>query len=430
MIRTLLPLLTLVLGVATAEAQVILPVCQAAAVCPVFYIGGDINAQNGCITLRDGTFCGAGGGGGISGSGSTGFIPRFTGSTAIGNSVLRQSGSNIGLGVSPSFAFDVLGDIHTSGFFMGDGSQLTGITMGQIAGLQAAFDQVATDTTTIADNLAFYEIETNLRLDQVAVDTTTIQTELNVPATQVPYGTGSSITSDSGFTRDSSSNFMTVIRSPVPASATATLTVNGANSITALYQDPNSGTPLTSSMSVRKNDANLSHSISGIGEFGVHINISQLGEVSGLQIGNSGAALFRIKNNSTRWDWMTADSEGFVTSNGSGVLALTGVSVTSPVIGSGRPSDPIAIDTVTLNGFYSATFSVTILGSWIPSGDNYYVDLAHNLNIMTPFVVAYDSTNTMIYPQSIQALNANTVRITVSKTSADGRFDGTIRIKN
>lgn len=112
-----------------ASAQVILPVCQAAAVCPTYYVGGDVSAANGCITLKDGVVCGPGGGGrGISGSGTTGFVPLFTGSTAIGDSVLQQSGSEIGLGGNPSYTFDVFGDVHVSGSFYGDGTGITGLS--------------------------------------------------------------------------------------------------------------------------------------------------------------------------------------------------------------------------------------------------------------------------------------------------------------
>jgi len=36
----------------------------------------------------------------ISGSGATGTVPVFTGSSTIGNSVITQSGSNVGIGTT------------------------------------------------------------------------------------------------------------------------------------------------------------------------------------------------------------------------------------------------------------------------------------------------------------------------------------------
>lgn len=51
-----------------------------------------------------------GGGGGISGSGTTNYLPKFTGSTAVGNSVIYESGGSIGIGTtSPSAKLHVAG---------------------------------------------------------------------------------------------------------------------------------------------------------------------------------------------------------------------------------------------------------------------------------------------------------------------------------
>jgi len=52
----------------------------------------------------------------ISGSGTTNFIPRWTGSTTLGNSALFQSAGNVGIGTtSPAARLDVLGPNATSG---------------------------------------------------------------------------------------------------------------------------------------------------------------------------------------------------------------------------------------------------------------------------------------------------------------------------
>ena len=49
--------------------------------------------------------------GGIGGSGTTNYIPKFTGSTTIGNSVIYETGGNVGIGdATPDEKFDVNGD--------------------------------------------------------------------------------------------------------------------------------------------------------------------------------------------------------------------------------------------------------------------------------------------------------------------------------
>lgn len=56
-------------------------------------------------------------GGGISGSGSTNYLSIWTDSTALGNSIIYQSGSNIGIGTTaPAQKLDVAGIIKMTGF--------------------------------------------------------------------------------------------------------------------------------------------------------------------------------------------------------------------------------------------------------------------------------------------------------------------------
>jgi hypothetical protein len=63
-----------------------------------FVFSDDVRASDFCTT---GGVCLSGvGGGGITGSGSTNYIPKWTGSTSLGNSVIYQSGSNIGIGTT------------------------------------------------------------------------------------------------------------------------------------------------------------------------------------------------------------------------------------------------------------------------------------------------------------------------------------------
>jgi hypothetical protein len=54
--------------------------------------------------------------GNISGSGTTNYITKFTGSTAIGNSIVFDNGTNVGIGtISPSTKLDVNGVISATG---------------------------------------------------------------------------------------------------------------------------------------------------------------------------------------------------------------------------------------------------------------------------------------------------------------------------
>ena len=64
-----------------------------------------------------------GGGGGISGSGSTNYLPIWTGSASLGNSVIYQSGSDIGIGTTaPTQKLDVVGTIKMLGFQLPTGA--------------------------------------------------------------------------------------------------------------------------------------------------------------------------------------------------------------------------------------------------------------------------------------------------------------------
>jgi hypothetical protein len=63
-----------------------------------------------------------GGGGGISGSGTINYIPKFTGSTSIGDSVMYESSGNIGIGTTtPAKLLDVNGDALINGLTVGRG---------------------------------------------------------------------------------------------------------------------------------------------------------------------------------------------------------------------------------------------------------------------------------------------------------------------
>jgi hypothetical protein len=64
------------------------------------------------------------GGGTVTGTGDANYIPKFTGTSTIGNSVIQEASSNIGIGVSPTYKLDVRG---SSGAYW-NGSTYTGGT--------------------------------------------------------------------------------------------------------------------------------------------------------------------------------------------------------------------------------------------------------------------------------------------------------------
>jgi hypothetical protein len=83
-----------------------------------FCIGGS------CITSWP---TGGGGGGGISGSGTTNYIAKWTDSTSLGNSIIYDNGTNVGIGTTaPGAKLDVVGGYIRSdtGFCIG-GSCIT-----------------------------------------------------------------------------------------------------------------------------------------------------------------------------------------------------------------------------------------------------------------------------------------------------------------
>jgi len=67
----------------------------------------------------------------ITGSGTTNYIPKFTGSTAIGNSLIYDNGTNVGIGTtSPSEKLHVSGNVRVTGSFK-DSNDSSG-TSGQV----------------------------------------------------------------------------------------------------------------------------------------------------------------------------------------------------------------------------------------------------------------------------------------------------------
>jgi hypothetical protein len=90
------------------------------------------------ITFPDGTTqTTASTGGGVTGTGTTNTVPLWTGATALGNSVITQSGGSVGIGVPvPLQKLDVAGNVRASGSLNAASANIVG-------------------SLTVADNLLF-----------------------------------------------------------------------------------------------------------------------------------------------------------------------------------------------------------------------------------------------------------------------------------
>lgn len=82
-------------------------------------ITGGLPGANKVLTTVDGsglaTWETPSGGGGIGGSGTANYVSKFTAGAAIGNSIIFDNGTNVGIGsATPGYKFDVNGDVRAS----------------------------------------------------------------------------------------------------------------------------------------------------------------------------------------------------------------------------------------------------------------------------------------------------------------------------
>ncbi|MBS4027485.1 MAG: hypothetical protein KGZ58_02515 [Ignavibacteriales bacterium] len=158
------------------------------------------SAPSGYVLTKDefgnGTWKQASGGSGISGSGSLSYIPKFSGSTSLSNSLLYDDGTNIGIGTtSPSARFHVsnntstngiLGETSTGygvrGYSSSSGYGVSGYSSSAYGGYfetgsSSSFALVARSYNGIASNPAFYAtgnaiIDGNLTLSNGSISVT------------------------------------------------------------------------------------------------------------------------------------------------------------------------------------------------------------------------------------------------------------------
>jgi len=100
-------------GIGTTSPTQLLHVAGNARITGAVYDSSNSAGSSGQVLSSTGSgtaWITGGGGGGISGSGTTNYIPKFTGSTAVGNSVIYESSGSIGIGTtSPSAKLHVAG---------------------------------------------------------------------------------------------------------------------------------------------------------------------------------------------------------------------------------------------------------------------------------------------------------------------------------
>jgi hypothetical protein len=84
----------------------------------------------------------------VTGSGTTNYIPLWTGSTALGNSKLYQTGGQVGVGTTkPGSALDVSGRVNTSLDYRISGNLELSMPDGSAAGNIAVGDSLANITS-------------------------------------------------------------------------------------------------------------------------------------------------------------------------------------------------------------------------------------------------------------------------------------------
>ena len=82
----------------------------------------------------------------VSGSGTINYVPKWTASTTLGNSIIQDNGTNVGIGRTPSHKLDVGGNIGLNGK----------VTIGQSTVYNVIYDQSAASSITIGDSSTPY----------------------------------------------------------------------------------------------------------------------------------------------------------------------------------------------------------------------------------------------------------------------------------
>jgi hypothetical protein len=90
-------------GIGTTNPSTTLHVAGSARITGVLYDSSNSSGSNGQVLTSTGTgSLWSSAGAGVTGTGTTNYVPKFTAATTLGNSVIQDDGTNIGIGITPT----------------------------------------------------------------------------------------------------------------------------------------------------------------------------------------------------------------------------------------------------------------------------------------------------------------------------------------
>ncbi len=82
-------------------------------------VSGTVKSTSGGFIFPDGTTQTTAASAGIGGSGTAGYVTKFSAGTTLANSVILDDGINVGISMAPTYKLDVTGDVRWSGTLQG-----------------------------------------------------------------------------------------------------------------------------------------------------------------------------------------------------------------------------------------------------------------------------------------------------------------------